>query len=459
MSFSVEFGHFSKRINSTKRPGGMTSIDVVLKDGCSKSNPVFLISKSSFDYNYAKWGDHYYWITDVEYTRNHLFTVSCRVDSLATYRDEIKNTSAFVLYASGANNEIPDGRLSQNTTATVVTNTAAFSSLFNAAGCFLLSAVGSDDGSGGVNVYKLTFQQLSTLLNHVREWADQIIITDYGAADITTAIKNLMKTISASCKIVAGAGSAMDNIRSCIWVPWDVPTTEAEEIYLGMFPTGVSAGVVSTAISIGNVSIGIPWQFSDWRNSASYTDIYLYIPFIGNIAINASEVRGETTIVLNVSLSNKTGDIAVEVRAGNQVIGTYGAYTAAQVPVGVSNITPGQIFNMVAGVATSLYTGVPTGMLTGISAGVVPHQTTVGGTGSSAGAGIETVVRCTTVCHSTNVEPSSVSSVIGVPKMAAMSLSGLSGYVQTRDFSLSANAHDDELNEVNRLMDGGVYLE
>jgi hypothetical protein len=63
------------------------------------------------------------------------------------------------------------------------------------------------------------------------------------------------------------------------------------------------------------------------------------------------------------------------------------------------------------------------------------------------------------VFHDTNVAPSSVSAVIGTPTNAVKSLTGLTGYVETRNFSVSGAMTDRERADINRLMDGGVYIE
>ena len=67
------FKGFSKKINSTKRPSNGISKNVKLKDNCSKENPIFILNDIDFDYNYAKWDNHYYFINDmVVMSNNHM---------------------------------------------------------------------------------------------------------------------------------------------------------------------------------------------------------------------------------------------------------------------------------------------------------------------------------------------------------------------------------------------------
>ena len=90
------FKGFSKKMNSTKRPSNGISKNVKLKDNCSKENPTFILNDINFDYNYAKWDDHYYFIDDIVVMSNNHIEISCSQDLLATYKDYIGKYNAFV---------------------------------------------------------------------------------------------------------------------------------------------------------------------------------------------------------------------------------------------------------------------------------------------------------------------------------------------------------------------------
>ena len=107
---------FSKRENSTKQPTGGVDVEVVLKEDTSIYTPSFqLMSINAINYNYCKWNDKYYYINDIKYIGNSIYLIDCAIDVLATFKTEIGNTNAFILY--GTKNfdvGITDNRLSSN---------------------------------------------------------------------------------------------------------------------------------------------------------------------------------------------------------------------------------------------------------------------------------------------------------------------------------------------------------
>ena len=141
MSHTIYAGSVSKRKNSTLQPSLSASFDVLLKTPTSLHAPTFTISAASFPYNYLKWDDRYYFVTDVTAKNNSLFEVSAVVDVLATFKSYILATTAYVLYDSVSNTELPDNRLPMKTTKSVQASTAACPFTPDS-GCFILSLTG-----------------------------------------------------------------------------------------------------------------------------------------------------------------------------------------------------------------------------------------------------------------------------------------------------------------------------
>ena len=63
------------------------------------------------------------------------------------------------------------------------------------------------------------------------------------------------------------------------------------------------------------------------------------------------------------------------------------------------------------------------------------------------------------ISHDTNVEPSSMATNYGRPCNKVLSLSGLSGYVQTTNANVVTWAPKQYKDEIDSLLNGGVYLE
>ena len=106
---------FNKRKNSTKRPAGGSERDVVLLNDVSLYSPVFECNYWDYNDNYVKWAGRYYYVVDVVCKRHDLFDVHCEIDPLATWKDDIKGTNAFVTFStSDYDIGIPDYRLSSD---------------------------------------------------------------------------------------------------------------------------------------------------------------------------------------------------------------------------------------------------------------------------------------------------------------------------------------------------------
>ena len=108
MEFTVY--KFSKRANSTKRPTNepQLKLDGWHKKTTSLYAPTFTVTERLVGYSYLKWEQMYYYITDIVFIRKDYYELVCELDVLATYRENILNTTAYVLYsASNVNYQLP----------------------------------------------------------------------------------------------------------------------------------------------------------------------------------------------------------------------------------------------------------------------------------------------------------------------------------------------------------------
>lgn len=478
----VKIGSFSKRHNSTKQPAatwGTTLSDVELKEDCSMEEPVFRIGFSNWDpaYNYIyvpAWS-RYYFVIDVTVRIGRIWEVTCRLDAAATYKADIQAATAFVLYDATANTEIIDNRLAMQTTKTAAENHVILNENASAAGSYLCCVTGEQS----TNIFKIPNVA----------WLDQIV---WGGGDPDRGLanylsnefpnidespfqwltdenrwKNLGYYLKQTGKNIVGSGNnILNNIRSLIWVPWRVETSQTASFNIGMFHTGAIASIVTTMFQQTSAHVAIPWQFSDWRRNEPYTYVYLYLPFVGVIHIPSSQVIGESVINVQIAFNQKNGEIAFRIYAGNVEIGAYGANTAISIPVGSSQITAAQKITALAGVAGGVGSAIASGNVLGTAiaaaslASIRPIGASVGGIGGGAGGALDLNLRCITICHNTTVEPNTVAPVIGTPTMAHHSLAQKTGFVQTQDISIQgANMSDAVRQELNTMCDNGIFIE
>ena len=259
MSHTIYCGKIAKRRNSTLTPlttDLSTSFDVLLKTPTSLHTPTFTIKATSFDYNYIKWNERYYFVTDVVSRNNEIWEISAICDVLATYKADIIGSTQFVSYSSHKSSIwLPDTRIPVLKNATVARSTGALS-LFDD-GFFVLSVVGQT----GCDLWECTASDIQNILNKISEWSDdlldaivagtypfnpnkQVTVGGNNGFDFSTielATESLAKLNSLTGFAGNAYSSAPSCIRSCIYVPFNSADYEGlgGKIYLGQFDTDV----------------------------------------------------------------------------------------------------------------------------------------------------------------------------------------------------------------------------
>ena len=464
----------AKRHNSTLVPSGGIQAAIVLKAGTSLIKPTFLLHFDSRPTASMVWfEDRYYFINDIRSVRDELWELDCEVDPLSTYKTEILATSAFVLYDTTANSEIIDTRLSMKTTTTVSSASSSSGSFFEDT-CVLLGIVGKLH----TGVFAVSVATAKTLLSDINtSWLDDPDmleipdVSDFSNWD--DAAGAFMHNLTVGIRQLIATGKAGDCIKSAVIVPVGVNkfSGSTETIWLGDYNTGVSGLLLDSSQRATELqSVSIPWQFTDWRRNSPYTNVYLNIPYVGVIGLPTSQIMYESSLSLTIFVSSN-GNVTYNIYGGtsHRLISRCGANCGSSFMIGSSNINPLGSSMATAGVAGAgivgaLATTVPgliaagTAAITGTIAAITAEPICIGSTGGgifSDGA----VIQCATLCRDTTVSPDSVSAVMGTPTMATKSLAGLTGYVETRNFSVSGAMTDTERDIINRLMDGGVYIE
>lgn len=170
MAITITAYTFSKRSNSTKQPDvSGTDFSVSLKEPTSYENPTFKIHYTgTFPHNYIKWGSWYYFVTSVTQLLNDLVEVNCKLDVLATFKTEIGQTSAFVLYDTAANTEVVDRRISNKTSTTKRVNTVE-SDLFVGQACVVAGITGRYDSG----LFAMPVGTARGLLSSINNWMDE----------------------------------------------------------------------------------------------------------------------------------------------------------------------------------------------------------------------------------------------------------------------------------------------
>lgn len=462
----------SKRNNSTKVPSGAgTQIDVTLKGGCDILAPVFVLNFSGIpSFNYCLFQARYYFVSDIKNVRQDLWEVSCNVDVLGTYKANIQAASPYVLYYDHVNTEITDRRLSAKTTQTTQSENGAFD-YFGKGAVYVLSVIGKDC----VSQIEVTLSDIKDIVSQgfFQTLENQINAVSLPATDSLVDFAQYITDLLAS---EVGAFTYVGKITDCIINCYVLPITSGAwggtlvDIYLGRCDTGVDGYALddNDRTLHDSATVAIPWQATDWRRNAPYHEIYLYIPFIGIMSISPSDVMGEVALHVDISLDKISGDVIAEVATASKVIAYYTANVAVNYPVGTSNLDVTKAVTAVGGGIAAIAAGINPAITAaveamGITNALQPQPTCIGGNSGGALLGLvgysANKVYCFTVFHDTTVTPSSVSAEKGTPYNGVLSLSGITGYVQTLGASVAGALTDTEREQINQLMDGGFFIE
>lgn len=435
---------FAKKVNSTAIPRDTgVEINVYLKDDTSIFNPVFTVSGFGTEYNYIKWDNRYYYITDFVIVRNSVYEISCAMDMLATYRTNIKDSIAFVEYStSDYNVNIPDTRLRVSARETTAINSGLLltDADVSGIGTYILNYVTDNPNYGATGL----IYGDGALTHRIRG-----MLTDTGFLDL----ENFEKQFTNAYSRVIGL-----KYVPFMWYNYGTGV----RIHLGSYDTGINAQGVTLQHKY-SVTVAVPNQFTDFRKTNPYTTLLMYLPRYGLVEINPLDIYNKSSLTVNLVVDGVTGE---------------GTYTIDNIFKGTTNFGVSMAIGTVSGNAQGIVSGAlqrasgrivqnPLALGMGVADIVASASSrSVGNVGSlgSLSSALASIgddwrkVYFISICHNTTVEPSSVRDNMGSPLGVVKSLNNLSGYVQTTNANV-VTPYNDISEQINNLLNGGVYLE
>ena len=473
-SFTVNFYQLDKRVNSTKRPSGTgTSFSVDLKAPCSIYAPVFVLDGAADNFNYAKWGSKYYFVTDVVRSAESRTFVEyhCQLDDLATLKNEIKATSAFVAYSSNNNNAYClDPRIPTSTQVLAeMGGSLSIASLLDGNGTYIVGCVGTN----GITYYPLTPAQLMTLAG---------AITAATSSDIDNAFINKF-------------GNLIDCVQSVTWVPL-AQTGTAETVYLGSYNTGITAPKKDPRgwVLIPDASYTINYVYDGLTRRKSTERITVYLPGYGPVELEPSAIAYETALWMDATIdvmgnlcyclrvkhngsiiwqSTFNTRIGVDMPFG-KAIATLASEAAQLISASDVSVTRsfggwaqshpkiGKIVSFAFGLGEDMGSNYEVPQFISELTKTGQNAITIGG--YSGGAGVRAllehpdmkiVVTAFAFCETQD----NMNDLYGRPVNRVLSLNNCTGFVQTVNASVAGNWPANILNEVSAQLNSGIYIE
>lgn len=445
----VQFYDFKKRNNSTARPAGSAALvlDGSIKSPSDITNPVIRFNlpiQIFLSYAYIPEFSRYYHVDKWRYVSG-LWECEMVCDVLASFKNDIINSSAFVLYSTSRYNDtLVDTRLSTGVQTYINTTSAdIFGQIISATGSYCI-AVASTDASQGVAYYYVSKDKIGQII--------ELLCTE-SATELIQQLENLF------------AGANFNSILSCTWLPFDFVQTPIADIFIANYDTGLKGNSVPISDAFAT-QLSINWPYSDFRKAENYVKLVLTLPFVGTITLPTSEFRESSVINIRFQLDGKTGTGCYWVYGDNGGQHFCSCTVGATIPISGLNVDPaGAIMNAGSAVGSFASLSIGSGIsqtFDAIQQAFAPTTSVSGTTNSNANAMLYALARpqvsLDVFYTAWSDNPADVAGNIGRPLKAVVNLSTLSGYCQCANYSANCGL-ESETNEINRYMNGGVYIE
>ena len=457
--FNVKFYSFSKRDNSTKVPSGSgTTYSCILKSGSGVLNPTISLdiglvnNPSNLNYAYIPEFKRYYFV-DEWYFDNRLWTAQLSVDVLATYKNQIGNSTLYVERASGSY----DGNIIDNlypSKSGCSFQTDALPSQWSQVPFYVVGVVSAEATVGSLKYYLLTSNQLASLCDYL---LDDIITQQAGYT---------IDGVSES--VVLNLLDPLQYIKSCVMLP--VSTSDLNNLS----PVGV-VKVLNYPAQTGAVGSFNPNSYAEktltfniikhpdtnargnYVNSAPYTVITLTIPPFGTIEIDTSVTCNASTLTATIYMDCITGVGICTITCNGIVLNRIEAQIG--VPISLSSITRetgSTVFNALTNIGSFAQ---PMGIWEGTAIGNASdaknaNVSTIGSTGSFVS------LRGTNKLDHQFFRP--VDDDIthnGRPLCQMKKLNTLSGYMKIQDGDVTIAGTSTEDSKIRNYLEGGFYYE
>lgn len=472
---------FSKRQNSTKQPTSGTetaSLTCRLKEATSLHEPVIELSSNNFSYEYAYISDFgkYYFVRDVISSANGLVEYHLIEDTLTTYKTDIGNTYAHILYSSsGGDISIIDPRITVSNQRLIYVNggTSTYQVFPSSNDYYILSVFNDhmlyDSGTGTVQdsgLMGLSYGITGEDLQNIREWLSRNTVMD--------SIEQYFH------------GEPIKTIFQCLWVPYDL-STAGVSMSTGAFhfgdqicdrtPTAGARAIVGSQKGTGSISVPLTKHYTDFRASEPYTTGEIYLPGVGVVKLNMGDWLYSNNVNVEYTIEYITGNVRYFLKTdGGTVLGTYDCNVASQCPLGQAVLNGGGVVNGLMGMGSSVAM-LAAGTAAGGAGGAVAASALAIGAANTAlaankrdtvisggigGRMIQTqpAIYLIEYCVQTE-DPSGVNYIAqrGQPYSGVAQISSLSGYVQCEGASVECSASALEKEEINNYLNNGFYYE
>ena len=253
----------------------------------------------------------------------------------------------------------------------------------------------------------------------------------------------------------------IENIISCKAIPYAISGT-TQEITLGNVKTGVNGEKISQNFSKQTIgSVAIAEHYHNFLDYAPYTNVIIYLPYIGFKELDASLVMGKT-LKIEYTLDVITGGCLAQIYVGNIRLYEFTGNIGIDISITASNRAQveGAYINAGVGVVSSAMSGNVTGAVNSII-GAATSQYHYSGTGNPSPSCVASTNRtCYVVIDRPQYQPlKAFNHTRGRMCCLSKTIGSLKGYtVCDGNIDISGiSATDEEKDEIVNILSTGFF--
>lgn len=249
-------------------------------------------------------------------------------------------------------------------------------------------------------------------------------------------------------------------------VPLDVPSGGSAHVKVGNIDTGVSmTKAAKQYVEVDCGSVSIEEYSGSYLDYDPYTEIQIYLPYVGIHPLKTDDVMGKT-VTIKYHVDILSGACVAYVKCGASVLYSFVGQCSSSIPITGNDWT--NVINGALSIAASIGSMVATGGATAptqianiASTAVNSMKPQVEKSGSMSGTGglmaIQTPYLIITRPHL--AIPEGQNRYTGYPSYINVLLGSIKGYTEVEKIHLdNIPCTESELNEIEKLLKGGVIL-
>jgi len=409
----------------------------------------------------------------VQINNTHI-EITCSLDVLTTYKNQILETKAYVLYSDSAGRtDLIDNRNVKSVTWTYRGSVSEQPDIFKPSeGVYILQVINGHSNAkvSSVASYIIPPTQMDSLMAALYDDSD--------------FFDNLIQYIQNPANFLV----------KCMWYPFSMSylsdrgiTADFDDnLYIGNYDTGIQAARISNKVTIHDLTeIRLRnLLYDNYQYDESNCVVKCNLPFFGvvDLPISTALKSGNRDFIIQYSLDLLTGTLLYEILGckGEAVytVKTYRTQLGVEVPLGLQTYNPLPLIGSVvsagmnvggsiaASVMMPAYTpfaigniGSNVGHLISSVSSLQRDNGVVGQLGSRVDIEKNTYISAVVLTADLAESITAKKEVLGLPCASTVELGTLSGYVQTHNASVSAIARKPIIDTINAYLDGGVYIE